>query len=744
MKAKLGSTVNSSIVWTILIVLIFDSFVASYSVSPFRYIYDMAFGMIICIVIYTSTLLSKSKEISKRDRIFVLPSFSFFIFVLFNIKTIFSIVRLGIPDIGSLDSNIVVQGMSGLPPLLDYLIITLVNGIVLCIAVNGKSAMHACEIPTYMLCIIAIETSLAMYCFHIAGLNGIRVGLALFHVGICGVVIWLYRKLKTRELKIEVAFPDILLFFLSFGIFMMIYIPNGIYCLFSDNAVIVDSTLSIIYRGSLQPYYVADAHYSPIGGFVSVVFAYLSSPGNILLACSLPFLTGHMMLPFITYHFLKEFVAGDSRIAIIGTAMAILMDGLAVILLPVYIGDLTKDVITWGISPATKSLYFSSICWVWFTPFKIVGMASATSICNILPRRRVVGSLLGGALLGFSFVNPRQTFLAFLVLVFVFGIRKIRLRELAVLLLAALVFLGPILPTVIHKSLESLSRYLGAMSLLLGQNLTQTASGSTLLLAIISVNLILVLVTLISIAFLVCCKFRNERDKKCMAIGNHRLFSGLSISMLVFVIFYAYQYSSNPSIFENNVLVAPLTYIMLRYHILVILIIAGFLELGHNKRMTVTLAVLFSFVYLGLTIKPFLHASLIVVVMALPSMNSFVKSRRKMMISVVLFFVALAIFSASLYSATARTWGPEPVYTDLPHLLNILLNENPGQELFCLSSDRYYATRIAKMAHMRLTSDPSCRLYIIDNRYVSNQIIEHLLSESQVLYHGNVFILLKR
>jgi hypothetical protein len=762
-----------SILLMLLTALIFDFFVASGSIVPLRFMYDTAFAIILFVVMYTSVLLFKNKKLPENYLILTLPRISFVLPIILNLKAIFAIASLDVPRIGFLNHDILLN-INNLFLILDYLTINLANGYLLYLTINRKAYTHLYDMPTYVLGIIAIEAFSANYFFHFGGVTGFRWGAAVFHLAFCGIAVWLYHKLRMRENHIVIGCPDMLLTFLSLGIFLMVFIPFGIYNLFGDNAVVVGSALSIAQRGSLQPYYVATDYYSPIGGFVSIVFAYISGLDNVLLASSLPFLTAHLMLPFITYCFLKEIVIDDSRIAIVGTVMAILMDGLAVLLLPVYIGNLTHMVVTWRISPATKSLYFSSIAWIWFAPYKIMGMASATAMGDILSRKSAAGPLLGGALLGFSFINPREPFLAILILVLLFGIENLNLKELLALFLATLVFLGPISGVTIFKMLEQLTLYyLRKVGLIAEETSAQTISCLRLLADNASLLMIpTVLISLIAIVFLIRSNFKNItkkttdinrftaeyvskkrsaiklriRGKTCNIFLSSQDITliGLSIVLLTYISFEAYQYSAYSFAISTNIFLAPINYIILRYHILVALIIVGFFGFKHNPRILVTLAALASFMYLALLGGYLIIAPLVVVVMALPTLSSFVKFQKKLITFVVLLFVLLGVFSATFYSATIKSAESEPQYVDLPFILHVLLSEDSNEEIFSVSSYSYYPWRIANMANLRLTLDPSVRLHLIDRRYAPSTVIERLLkikNKIKILYRGDVFIL---
>ena len=73
--------------------------------------------------------------------------------------------------------------------------------------------------------------------------------------------------------------------------------------------------------------------------------------------------------------------------AIIGTIMTIFMDGLAIIMLPIYTGNITSETIMNKISPATKSLYLSSISPLWLNPYKVLGIASAMAIGSLFYKK---------------------------------------------------------------------------------------------------------------------------------------------------------------------------------------------------------------------------------------------------------------------------------------------------------------------------------------------------------------------
>lgn len=753
----------------VLAALFLDLLVSSNAAMPFRIIYFVAFVALAFAVIYISIHLLRNKEFGKDYTILICGRTFFCSAVLINLIVVFPILWLEVPSIGLFSTNILNQGMNGLPYLLEYAAVMIADGIVLHIILTKKSRIDAYKIAAYVLCAIAIETFLAIYCFHIGSIDGVRLGLASFHIAICGVIIWLYFKLSMKEVQIRITSSDVLLFLVSIGTFLMVYMPHAIYSLFGDTSVIVGSASSILYRGSLQPFYAADAYYSPIGGFVSTVFAYICGLNNIMLASSIPFLIAHLTLPFITYNFLKRFVTEDSRMAIIGSIVALFMDGLAVVLLPKYIGNLARPVIEWQISPATKSLYFSSIAWIWLAPFKTMGIASATALGSILARGRATSFLLGGVLFAFSFVNPRQPFLAILILVFLLGSKKISLKGVAMVFSSALLFLGPIIIATVFKNLQLILFVFHQTGLVAGEISTITLGYYRILSEnglLVTISVMVVCFT--AVAFLVRSESQNTLNTKrfvaeystrrnlSLRILRFRngldihlsfedmLFWGLFIPMITYIILHAYPIPFL-AIMPRNILIDSFDYMIMRYHILAILAILGFIGFKYSSRVFLTMTTLALVTYLWIILTSVgkgIISPLIFVALAMPSFVFFVKSKKRLILSVVLLLIFLGVFSATFYSATVTTIESEARYADFSDLLPILLKMDPGESVFSASTYSYYSSRILRMAHLQLSSDFSCQLHIIDKAYTNSVTTERVLEDdtNEILYEGNVFI----
>ena len=767
-----------SIAVTILAVIVFDLLLASNAVAPLRLIYDMSFALVVFPFVYVSILLIRNREIPKIGSLLVFPKASLVLPILLNLQAILAIASLDIPNIGFLSTNILIQGLNSLLPLLSFSLLSITNGIVLCIAVKKKNEVSAYELPTYALCIVSIETFLSVFSFHLAGIIGIRLCLFLFHIGICGAVFWLQRKLRIVEVRINVSFSDALLFLLSVGILMMVFIPFGIYNIFGDSSIVVGSALSIAWKGSLQSYYATTSYYSPIGGFVSIVSAYLTGSNNILSVLNLPFLASYLALPFVAYSFLKKFVTNDPRVAFIGTFAATLMDGLAVLLFPVYGGNLTNDIINWQISPIAQSLYFSTVGAIWLNPYKTFSIASALAAGNMLETKKSINLLLAGALVALSFTNPRQPFVAILIFVFLWGVSRLKAIDISAVVLSLVLFLGPIFLPTVRKTMDALLLNLHLRAIVpkatsdsFFDSIT-SLTGSPLMMIILAA---VVGALLVLIARRINCPTENKpietitkpvAPKMRVAIrfkygklnwrrgfeAKDTVFWVLVILVLAYAIFNAHQVL--PPFLTNlqDGLFAPLNYLVLRYHILAVLIAVGFLTFitrKHTLRILITAAILAIAIYLGLTIDPALEAPIIVVAMSLPALSLLANSGKKKAIFLIVSLIFLGVLSGYFYSATVKSIEPDNqnLYEDLPQVLQILVAQDPSTKVFRVSSYDYFVNRVVEgMATLKTSSDPSCRIYIIDARYTDSARIESLLNDnhSRVLYQGQALILLER
>jgi len=734
---------------------------------PLRLIYNISFILIIFVLVYSSVFLIKNKKIDEKSLVFSFPKCILFLSIVFNLKIFVSVFLFDIPKIGNLEQNILRQGLLSIFPFIKFFIIIFINSILLCIFVNNKMNIKLYELPTYILGVIAIETFFTIYMYSYKGILGVRYGMLLFHVFFIFYSIYLIKRNKVSEIRIVLSKIDLLLIFFSIGLFMMIYIPFGIYNQFSDNAIIINGLISIIKKDSLIPYYTTNEYYSPIGAFFSLIFEYITQNNNILTSSTIPFLISYITLPFITYQFLKNFITDDTSIAILGTIITILMDGLAIVLIPLYKNNLTNFVIEWQISPATNSLYFSTISWIWLTPYKTLGMSFASGTFNIINRKKIIGLIFGGAFIAFSFINPRQPFLSFLLLIFLLGTKKIKLKDLIILTLSIIMFLGPIFPIIVFKTIDNFVIYFCQSNLIIDYNLIQH------IIFEISNNftqyfhMIILMVSFILLLFILFKNNGSMKDLKKydqefsyrnidMKINifnklvfriDYMIFLGLSILLITYIVLNSYQYSYT-SLINKNISITTIEYLIMRFHIIILLIIMGFLYLKSNNRIKIMICILLIFIYLGKNIKSNvgLNVPLIITLLAIPTINLLKKSKKKLLLIIFILYVFLGVFSSSLYSGTIKTNEIAFEYQDVPILVKILIDKKYNEYIYCPSTYCYYANRVVSMANLQLTSNPNATIYIIHKKYTDNSIIKNLLNnkKNNILFNGKAFILLEK
>lgn len=756
--------------FVLLSVLCFDIFISSFSVISYRVIYDVSFGLIVFSFGYTSIFLLTGKKFSWKRNNLSFSRFFFVIPIILNVYVISSIILLDVPQIVSLDENTLFQGLTGLFPLLIFILVIGVNATLFYINSCRSNEIRLHKLATYFLAIIAIETCVSIYGFHLVGVYGIRLSLALFHLIFIGLSLWSYKKFKTDTFNLRIKSSDILLILVSIGIFSLVYVPFGIYNLFGDNSVIVGNTLTITHRESLQPYYNADSYYSPIMGFISVLFASTTGLNNLLLVCNLPFLVGILLMPFMVYHFLKAFITDDSRIAVLGALIVCLMDGLAIVLLPVYFGNITRNVIDWTISSATSSLYATNICYLWLAPYKIFAATSAIAACTLLHKRQTINYVLAGALFFISFMNPRYSVLTIILIAFLFGIKKINLKGIGLFLLSLICFAGFTLPVHIYKQLRAVLSGLNYEGSLNNPLINQFAEASKFCSQEnIIFTTIIVIIAFIGIILLTRLHYSQKTDnnlftsyfsqrnlptmtlrfsekQKKLRISSITILSmGIIMGLLIYILLNAYAPNTPPLTLNNNP-IAALNSIIMRYHILITFFVIGLLALKFPRRIALTiLAVLLIFYFLGIMSNSINILPLIFTILAIPLISLCIKQKRKIITFSLLIFVFLGIFSSTFYSAITYT-QTSTGYSDLSHLLNILIEKGEvGELVYSPSSYNYYVDRILKQAHMRLSSDSDCRLCLIDTNYIGNTSQTILNDPNYIrLFGGNRFVLLEK
>lgn len=676
------------------------------------------------------------------------------------------------PQIGFLCENMLLQGLTGLLPMLLFILTISVNTLLFYVTFIRSNETFLHSLSPYFLGILAIETCISIYAFYIAGLDGLRYGLLFFHLFFIGLSLCSYRRFKEVKIHLRLSKADLLLLLFSIGLLMLVYVPHGLYNLFSDHAVVIDNILSITHRVDLQPYYSIDEYYSPIMGFISILFSYTTGLNNLILSSNLVFLSIYLISPFIIYNFVKSFIINDSRIAVLISIIVSLMDGLAVILLPLYVGNISNDVINWSISPVTQSLYFSNISVLVMCSYKAFAATAAVAACCVLQNRKVISYIFGGGLCFISFVNPRFSLLVIILLIFLLGLRKIDFKGLFIFLLSIIIFGGLTFTTHLYKQLHSALLFLHQKTFIVDDFFNSQLDALNYLVSDKAYPIIIFIICLSILGIVVLSRFsfKNKSDnlvftdyfserkfpsisinftknRKNLLISSLELILICIISLLfIYLVFNAYS-PTILSFFTQIPYFGIIRQVMLRYHVLFLFFIFGLFVLKYNKRIAITIlfANLFFFIFgyisNSIYVLPFLFA-----ILAVPLFNLFVKRKRKILVFLFLLFTFLGLFSSTFYSALPKSSTTSSIYLEVPEVLTLLINEEAGTNVYTPSSYTYYVMRLTRMAHLNLTSDSTCKLYLIDNNNIHDSVLDTYLNNEgfKVLFNGNRFTLLER
>lgn len=753
----------------VVTVVVFDVSVSSSSTLIFRLLYDSAFALIMFAFGYVCFCLLTGKQFSWKGMTLGLPKLFVSVPLVLNGYVLCSILFFGNPQLGVLNENVLFQGLLGLLPLLIFVLVMGVNALVVYVAVSGAGEVQFFKLAGFLLAVVAVEACVSIYGFYLGGLEGLCWGLCVLHLGFIVLSFFVSHKICFSKVKLGFSTSDLMLLLVSVGVFALVYVPFGFYNLYNDNAVVLGSALSVAARESLQPYYLADLYYSPVMGFVALVFSYTTGFNSLISVCNLPFMLGSLLLPYVAYHFISSYVTGDSVLAVLGAVVVCLMDGLAVLVLPGYLGNLSEYAIQWQISPVTMSLYTSNICHLWLVPFKAFTAASAIAACSLLHKRHAVTYILAGALFFVCFMNPRYLLLAIILLIFLFGIRKISFKGLAVVGLSALVFGGFTLSVHFYKQLRGVFLGLYNSGLINEAGLDQLNSSleflvydsQLLILGLVVCGLLGIVVLArtgltkkLSDEFL-CSRF-SGRNLSSMVVGlggksrsvlvSATTLISVSILLAVFIYVLLHAYSVDFQVFlSSNSVLSALNRIILRYHVLVAFFAAGLLLLRYPRRVAFTFGVvLLVFFISGLLSNSVSLLPMIFVVLALPLVCFCNKNKRRFSVLLLLCFIFLGVFSSVFYSATVV----EPVeqsYSDLSPVLELLLENEPGQRVYSPSNYTYFVTRVVAMAHLYPSTDSASSLCLIDKDYTQTSVLNQYLSDDAytVLFEGNKFVLMK-
>lgn len=743
---------------------IFDLAITSYSIMPYRIIYDVGFALIISVFFYLAQSIIGNASFKQISLIYT--RYFPVLIIAFNVLTVCAVLTFGVPFIGSFSESVSNQVFFALMSLIFFAILAAGNGLLLYIMIHKSSRLRLYEIATYALAVIVIEVSFSIYAYNIANVEAIKYFLTITHLLFIFLTVVVYRRLKHPPI-IEIGHSEILLLLLSAGIFCLTFVPFGIYNLYADNAVIVGNILSILNRGSLEPYYLADYYYSPLMGFVSIVFELLTGFNNTLLSVNLPFLMGSLFLPFVAYHFFKSHLVQNEHVALIGAFSVSVMDGLAVLLLPHYFGGLSNELINNTISPATQSLYYSNIIQLFVTPYKTFAAVCAIAACGIMEKKYPLTFVLAGALFFMSFSDPRFSIITILLVILLLVLKRLDLKLLALFAVSVVFFTGYTIPVHLYKQSSALIGALCTNGLIESGSYQAISSFAN---SLISYDFDLVFVPLAIICCVVLFVLLNQI--KCKSVQQQRFAYQLNknnspdkgqaklelrvssrmttfisififIMLLLYIILEVYGFFSFPKcLFFFN-----LNNIVLRYHVLIGLIIIGFIIFCFTKRFALTsVVILFLFGILGFITNSLTCVPIVIVALAIPVVDFFIKNNFKVVIIFVIGLIFLGFFSATFYAAIVdKDFSSE--YSDLPDVLNILLEYPPGDVVYSPSQYTYFVDRVAKMAHLSLTmNDASRQLYLIDKNYTDNHTLDVLLHDNNFSnrFIGNKFIVLER
>ncbi|MHA2399503.1 MAG: hypothetical protein ACXADU_11525, partial [Promethearchaeota archaeon] len=224
-----------------------------------------------------------------------------------------------------------------------------------------------------------------------------------------------------------------------------------------------------------------------------------------------------------------------------------------------------------------------------------------------------------------------------------------------------------------------------------------------------------------------------------------------SIIMLFFLIFQVHQDSPLLSMdLVSNQVIRVINYFIQRYHILIVLTVLSFSFIKFQRRTFFTLillSILSCFIVYSSWInsKPLIQTPIIFTIMALPTLMSLVKNRRRVGITVMIFIILLGVFSGGMYSSVVKSSEAESKYLDLPDVLTALLNSDTNGQIYT-PKETYNLWRVVRMVNLFTTSNSSNRYCLIDMDETSNTVIVHYLNNDnyEVLYQGEHFILFER
>jgi len=768
-KYFLDAKIILAIMLGLTITVIYDYFISSRSFIPLRYIYDISIYMITTITIYLCIHFIKNLRWLNISYKFRIPNYIIFItgvFVCGNI--VHNLLIINNYTMGEFDYNSLNISTFQMMYFLKYLTVLFVLGVIFLYNIQN-SIIRFSVIWEYILSISVLLAALSIWGYAILGIYGIKIAIIMF--SIMNLLIFLY-KLKNSQnsyIYLEIDINDICLIGVVISVLSLFYY-TAFFSIYYDQGIVLSSLTSLIYRGSLRPFYEISGYYVGISSYISINYIYLSGNPNLISASVLPYFLGYVSLPFIIYRILLLLVSNDDRLILLATIVILLMDGLAILIIPKYIllDKLSFQTIYWEVSTATKSLRASTILYFWFNPYKILAMSLALASVLMMITKNKINILLSGGLFAFSLIHPRQPF-AFLVGALTLWILKIvDIKEIFIVLLTSSLYLSFELVGSYFALFKGIFFYLIKLTkfelLRSYYRIIMRSPPSIDFLHALIINLIL----LISVAYIMMkLSFRNNQELvkdfrlirtnyssinlglKFRIFGSRFIITSdldtivglIMLAFLIFLILIFYKILYFPYfIFINNRYFNAFTYFVLRYHIVFVFIIVSFL-ISNNTTYLKFFSIIFLIQYIG--ILQWLHAPIFVVMLGMPAMHYILNTNKKITKILVIIFIILGILSASLFSSTQRHDKVGSEIKDLPKVLPILLNITPCEKIYTPSWYRYYVNKLASFAHVKVTREPTTSFYLVDIKYTDASLIHKLVTQYKIVYRGERFLVLE-
>ena len=755
------------LILTALPVYAYDSQMYYKTVLPLRVVFDLCLFIIIFIITYTLFKLS-GFEI-KRERtlktLIIGKKLAYFI-PLLNAVFVVNTLYLEKPSLGTLESDLILQGIKALPFYAEYVLACLINGFMLLEAITmirGKeNRVNFYDIVIYSIVFMAIQTEVSIIGFHLFKVYGLRLAIICLFVSLSLVYTYCLHRSKISKVRIEVdkEFPLVLLLSLATLAF---YYFQSLDDYYSDQGITLSNVNSILYRESLEPYYKANIYYPAVGGFHVACFIYTTGLNNTILASTLAFTIAYMFLPIIIYKFIRSVVLDNGSIALLATIMCIHMDGIGIIAFPIYKPEIdrrlarrpfsAKYILNFKLSPETCSLYTSTISHLWFNPYKVfAAVVSITSLILLLSsKNRNRGVLLSGILLAFSLIHPKALLIVILTSLILWALRRLSLLDTLMSVLMCLVYLGPLSWAITYKAIHSFMKaYLRRVYKVPPETEMYVSS---IAYNVLKYNPLLLPIMAALILVIIYYWSKHSRTKSDYVIANFVssnkpsvakpvLFIILSVTIFVAITFYAYGTlpQSFKDFIRNNCLLDVVRYLIFRYHIMIALLIVALVSLKLNSRMILALATLLlsACLFKGRIIS--FPVSL--AVLGIPALYQIIKRKefRIVIFSLLFIYLTLGTLTSGIYGYLMHSSEVDPIFTDMPHVVNILLSFDENTKVYSGSYSSYRIWRTACFADLVYSNNSSeCQLCLIDKQ----SAILVTIRKENVLYSGIRLVLMK-